>query len=502
MKRNRKYNIFGWLSAAALLLTTGCAETSDLDAKLKSGDGDNIVTFTIAPERGAVSTRAGEKPYSISDGSQIDLLVFAVYERTEDDGLKLLEEYQKEKNKEVTIGDKKITAGPGQNVVEVKGICHEKYTYQFVTDPKKEYVIAFWAQSSKCDAYDTSDLTKVEVKYKNALNNDESRDAFCGNYAFKGSERGTHDVILYRPFAQLNIGTAGWDYEGAAALHPSPTGYTESKVVIEGVARFYDVTGDAALDSDNKGKTGLGTTVIKEETDKTDVTFDFAKLPAFIHIPAEKLMQKREDGKERYEVYDNEEFLVVNLDEKMYIEPYYSYAKYKEYLENKDRQSNSTGGIIIDWKGPYTETFKYLSMSYILVPEAKPINNIPGTTNGAVLNSVAFYAKGLVLNEEESVKVMDKPLFTINNVPAQKNWRTNIVGDSFFVTTIKSLLYIVPDYMGDYNNLYFDKGDPDSGNDWDDGNPNSKPNDDFPEKDKQGGDLRDDYFGTGNGDKN
>ena len=49
MKKLRKYNIFGWMAAAAMLLNTSC--TDDTFEGINGEDGDIVtVTLTVTPE--------------------------------------------------------------------------------------------------------------------------------------------------------------------------------------------------------------------------------------------------------------------------------------------------------------------------------------------------------------------------------------------------------------------------------------------------------------------
>ena len=88
MKYNRKHNMFGWLAASALLLTTACSDNVALDVAQGDTNGANTVTFTIMPQTQELGTRAdgdietGNK--YISDGTKADVLIFAVYKKGTD----------------------------------------------------------------------------------------------------------------------------------------------------------------------------------------------------------------------------------------------------------------------------------------------------------------------------------------------------------------------------------------------------------------------------------
>ena len=75
------------------------------------------------------------------------------------------------------------------------------------------YQYIFWAQ--KPDApYGTDDLSAIRMNYGDAPANDEGRDAFYAVGSFVGSEY-IGDVVLKRPFAQLNVGAQDCVYEAA-----------------------------------------------------------------------------------------------------------------------------------------------------------------------------------------------------------------------------------------------------------------------------------------------
>lgn len=85
---------------------------------------------------------------------------------------------------------------------------------EFALAKENEYNIIFWAWNSSCNIYDITDMTAVrmledtgEVTFAEV----EKRDAFCT--AIKGFVAGRSTgggrVVLERPLAQLNIGTAG-----------------------------------------------------------------------------------------------------------------------------------------------------------------------------------------------------------------------------------------------------------------------------------------------------
>ena len=491
MKRNRKNNLSGWLSVLVLLLATACSENDALSFG-EEGEGKNIVTFTIQPQEQSAATRVPEDTdedtngtdnsgdattddtstlSNIGEGSKVDVLIFAVYEVTRNDNgtetTTLLHEFGKGSQVEG------FTVGTGQNAIPVKEF---PVNIQLATDREKTYKVAFWAQSSMTEAFNTKNLEKVEVKYDHATNNDELRDAFCKELEFSGSEKSV-SVTLRRPLAQVNVGAPGWDYEYMAYAKPGRLLYTRSTITLDGVAKYYNVLGGRALSKSELEDTD-------EET--TTATFSFSRIPAMFNV--EERTEKIDD---LYKSFTNEQFLKVKLyEEPEDFLPYIGWEEYKEFLNKPDQEQEDTeqqeGGAepnVADASNtkdsetdeePKTETFKYLSMCYVLVPEAKNISSddteepeAPNATCGAVLPSVRFNFQGVNLEEVTEDENGEFTIsggasendgrFTIDievmNVPVQKNWRTNILG-KFFTVTEKFKVYVVPDYFGDHNNIY------------------------------------------------
>ena len=196
------------------------------------------------------------------------------------------------------------------------------------------YTIAFWAQNSACKAYELAaedGALKVDVDY-NGANNDETRDAFYAAETFTVEGDADIEVVLKRPFAQINLGVSAKDWEAAIA---SGINITASKVVIKNAAtsiNLFDgsVSGEAV------------------------VTYDYANIPS---------------GSTR---------------------------------------AASTKSLVVN-----DEEYKWLSMSYILTDESK------STLDSDGLQFILATADGGNIILEEG----------LHNVPVQRNWRTNVVGD-------------------------------------------------------------------------
>lgn len=169
-----------FMMAAAALFVTSCA--SDELTSSQTG-GEATVSFSLALEDG-IDTRA------ISDGSGADVLMYAVFD---EDGKRISGISKVEKTG--------VTFPTVENITLAKG-----QTYQ----------IAFWAQDEDCKAYTVSDDMNVSIDYT-GVNNDETRDAFFKSIEFTVAGSASLDVVLKRPFAQINVGVYQEDWDAAVA---------------------------------------------------------------------------------------------------------------------------------------------------------------------------------------------------------------------------------------------------------------------------------------------
>lgn len=194
--------------AAAALLAASCS-VEEQKAQL---DNEAVVSFSIALEN-QISTRA------ISDGKGIDQLMYAVFN---EDGSELLVS--------------KVTINDAASMIERNST---NGGYVDITLPKGQvYQVVFWAQNSECDAYTVSDDMKVTVDYA-GLNNDETRDAFfAATMPFKLDRHLSKEVVLKRPFAQVNVGTYESELE---AVKEYGSEVTYSAATIKGVANQIDL---------------------------------------------------------------------------------------------------------------------------------------------------------------------------------------------------------------------------------------------------------------------
>lgn len=185
-----------YLAAAALtLLAVSCNKEQVTEVP----DGQTVdVTFTAALP-GEMATKA------IGDGQTAKKLYVSVYEN--DDAKTKLE-----LDKTATFTDLKT-----------------QVTFSLVKG--KTYNFVFWAQAAEGAPYDLTDLKNIKISYEGAEANDEKRDAFYATRKeLKVNGALTETIKLYRPFAQVNFGTADYDAAVAAGMEPVKSVFTATDV--------------------------------------------------------------------------------------------------------------------------------------------------------------------------------------------------------------------------------------------------------------------------------
>lgn len=187
---------FKYLAAAALtLLAVSCNKEQVTEVP----DGQTVdVTFTAALP-GEMATKA------IGDGQTAKTLHVSVYEN--DDAKTKLD-----LDKTATFTDLKT-----------------QVTFSLVKG--KTYNFVFWAQAAEGAPYDVTDLKNIKISYEGAEANDEKRDAFYATRKeLKVNGALTETIKLYRPFAQVNFGTADYDAAVAAGVEPVKSVFTATDV--------------------------------------------------------------------------------------------------------------------------------------------------------------------------------------------------------------------------------------------------------------------------------
>ena len=188
---------FKYLAAAALtFLAVGCNKEQVTEVP----DGQMVdVTFTAALP-GEMATKA------LGDGQTAKKLYVSVYENDAE---------------KTHLGDLDKTAKFTDLKTQVKFSLVKGKTYNFV----------FWAQAEDATCYDIDDLKNIKISYEGAVANDETRDAFYATRKeLKVNGALTETIKLYRPFAQVNFGTADLLEAAAAGFIPAQSAFTATDV--------------------------------------------------------------------------------------------------------------------------------------------------------------------------------------------------------------------------------------------------------------------------------
>lgn len=188
---------FKYLAAAALtLLAVGCNKEQMTEVP----DGQMVdVTFTAALP-GEMATKA------LGDGQTAKTLHVSVYEND---------------TEKTHLGDLDKTAKFTDLKTQVTFSLVKGKTYNFV----------FWAQAEGATCYNIDDLKNIKISYEGAVANDETRDAFYATRKeLKVNGALTETIKLYRPFAQVNFGTADLLEAAAAGFVPKQSVFTATDV--------------------------------------------------------------------------------------------------------------------------------------------------------------------------------------------------------------------------------------------------------------------------------
>ena len=188
---------FKYLAAAALtMLAVSCNKEHVTEVP----DGQMVdVTFTAALP-GEMATKA------LGDGQTAKTLYVSVYEND---------------TEKTHLGDLDKTATFTDLKTQVTFSLVKGKTYNFV----------FWAQAEGATCYDIDDLKNIKISYEGAVANDENRDAFYATRKeLKVNGALTETIKLYRPFAQVNFGTADLFDAAAAGFIPAQSAFTATDV--------------------------------------------------------------------------------------------------------------------------------------------------------------------------------------------------------------------------------------------------------------------------------
>ena len=197
-----KKSLFLSALAATMLLATSCQE----DALLNTNPGEKAtVTFSLATPQ--IATRA------YSDGTTAQQLQYAVYDANGNYLDKL-------------TGAKEINL---------------KTQVQLQLTTGNKYTLVFWADAATAPYTVDFANKKMTIDYSGVKSNREDLDAFYRDTTFVVTGNMNVDIELYRPFAQLNIGT---DDLEATAKAGYPVTTASVKVKTYNTFNFIDETVD------------------------------------------------------------------------------------------------------------------------------------------------------------------------------------------------------------------------------------------------------------------
>ena len=197
-----KTKLFSMFAVVAMLLTTSCSndETNELIS------GEPVTTSFKVQLPNSIGTRPNKgAKKAFADGKTATVLKYMVFDENN--------------NRIATIptGEKAINLSTDVQLSLITG---------------KKYKIVFWAANAKAP-YTIDETGKVTVNYKGMKTNDESLDAFCRCYEYTAGAEVENPVKLYRPFAQLNVGTKDMDKAVKAGFNKDAA---KTKVQVSGIA--------------------------------------------------------------------------------------------------------------------------------------------------------------------------------------------------------------------------------------------------------------------------
>lgn len=197
-----KTKFFSMFAVAAMLLTTSCSndETNELIS------GEPVTTSFKVQLPNSIGTRPNKgAKKAFADGKTATVLKYMVFDENN--------------NRIATIptGEKAINLSTDVQLSLITG---------------KKYKIVFWAANAAAP-YTIDETGKVTVNYEGMKTNDESLDAFCRCYEYTAGAEVENPVKLYRPFAQLNVGTKDMDKAVKAGFNKDAA---KTKVQVSGIA--------------------------------------------------------------------------------------------------------------------------------------------------------------------------------------------------------------------------------------------------------------------------
>ena len=249
------------IALMTLFLATSCSQEDSMTADDKEDEATISLSIQL-PDSGPLTRAYGE-------ADEINHLVYQVFQLDNDGGI-VSSIFHLEKNANFNP-DETVTLSL------LKG---------------KSYKIAFWAQKKETGYYNTADLRAVKVNY-NAANNDEGQDAFFKTEQFIVKSDASLNVVLNRPFAQLNVGVSDIDLAKAEAAGLT---VTQSKAIIKNVPNTINLIDGAVSGNEDVVTFTMANTPKKTNSEVLEITVNEVKTlynhisMSYLLVGAEKLI--------------------------------------------------------------------------------------------------------------------------------------------------------------------------------------------------------------------
>lgn len=244
-----KRMLWSVLAVAGMFFFASCSKD---DAKeTGSVDADYVeASFTVNSPEEVIGTRAND--VEIGDGTKADKVVCAVFDC-----------YGEEMD----------------DLRQILPIKNKQATYSIRLAKGQDYRVVFFAyhaadNSDQPEFYNIDDLKNIQIydAYSNVedYSNVEERDAFTAYTDVKHGETMqpiNRNVDLYRPFAQLNLGTEYKDWEAAIKAGVE---VAKTKIVVSNVYKTFSAFDDAVVGEPSEATYNLNT----KPADALKVTID------------------------------------------------------------------------------------------------------------------------------------------------------------------------------------------------------------------------------------
>ena len=220
-----KRMLWSVLAVAGMFFFASCSKD---DAKeTGSVDADYVeASFTVNSPEEVIGTRAND--VEIGDGTKADKVVCAVFDC-----------YGEEMD----------------DLRQILPIRNKQATYSIRLAKGQDYRVVFFAyhaadNSDQPEFYNIKDLKSIEIL--DTYSNIEERDAFTAYYDVEHGQTMqpiNEDITLYRPFAQLNLGTEEADWEAAVMAGVE---VAETEIIVSNVYTTFSAFNDAVVGEPQK----------------------------------------------------------------------------------------------------------------------------------------------------------------------------------------------------------------------------------------------------------